>query len=179
MTDVINTTGSPRQPSLRSKVVLGTGVAVIAGVDLVIAARIGDADHPSSTPIAAQYAVSPSHCTQFIALAEAKFGADWKYRLDPRDTTCAAQVQQEWEHQWHARNPVEPVQQPTMTISAPIMPPADDAPPPANARLLNPETYCLNVISLARTRYGSVWANKVSPAEAANCGDQIRHTASQ
>ena len=178
MTEVINTSGTPK-PRLRSRVVLWTGLAVVAGVVLVIAARLGDAGRPASTPAVTQYAVSPSHCTQFIALAEAKFGADWKYRLDPRDTTCAAQVQQEWEHQWLSRNPVEPVQQRTMTISAPVMPPADDAPPAANARMLNPETYCLNVISLARTRYGSDWASKVSPAEAANCSDQIRRAASQ
>ena len=31
-----------------------------------------------------------------------------------------------------------------------------------------------NVISLARSRYGAAWPSKVSPEEAANCGDEIR-----
>ncbi len=156
------------------------GLAAAAGLGLVVVARLGEAiRQPPSGPTVARYGISQSHCTQFIALAKAKFGSDWKYRLDPRDTTCAAQIQQEWEHQWNPRFPSEPLQQPTVTISAPIAPAVDAGPSPIDTHLLNPETYCLNVISLAQARYKTDWALRVTPAEAASCGVQIEKAASQ
>jgi hypothetical protein len=173
--EVTSDTGRRRPNILR-----WAGLAAAAGLALFAAARLGQAiRQPASGPTITQYGASQSHCAQFIALAKAKFGADWKFRLDPRDTTCAQQVQQEWQHEWNARLPVEPMPQSTMTVSTPVAPPVDAAPSPTDARLRNPETYCLNVISLARTRYGPDWAHRVTPDEAANCGTEIQRSASQ
>ena len=173
--EVTSDTASQRPNFLR-----WAGLAVAAGLALFAAARLVQAiRQPANEPTNTQYGISQSHCAQFIALAKAKFGADWKVRLDPRDTTCAQQVQQEWQHDWNARLPVEPMPQSTLIISAPVAPPVDAAPSPTDARLRNPETYCLNVISLARTRYGPDWTHRVTPDEAANCGAAIQRSASQ
>src|SRR5258708_6305621 len=166
--------------SQRPNILRWAGLVAAAGLALFVLVRLGEAlRQPTGGPATAQSGVSQSHCAQFIALAKAKFGADWKVRLDPRDTTCAQQVQQEWQHDWNARLPVQPMPQSTMTISAPVALPADAGPSPSDARLRNPETYCLNVISLARTRYGPDWAHRVTPDEAANCGAEIQKSASQ
>lgn len=167
--------------SLRPKLMRWAGLAVLVGIALLLVARVSDfviRQFPNNATTV-QNGVWPAHCTQFIVLAKAKFGPDWKYRLDPRDMTCAQQIQQEWEHQWNARQDPSQLQQPTMPISAPVAPPTYSAPSPADARLRNPETYCLNVISLARARYGADWAQKVGPAEAANCGAEIQKSAIQ
>lgn len=116
-------------------------------------------------PQSGQSAVSPTHCAAFIALAKTTYGADWKSRLDPTDTTCASDVQQAWEQQRISRDAeVERMSQPAQTtITQPLPPPAQT---PAHARA---ETYCLNVISLAKARYGADWASKLDPAERADC----------
>ena len=79
-----------------------------------------------------QAGVSAGHCAQFITIAKAAYGADWKQRLDPRDTTCAGEVQQQWQYEWNARQPMQPLPPATMTISQPTTTPiaaptSDDA----------------------------------------------------
>lgn len=111
-----------------------------------------------------QSAVSPTHCAEFIALAKATYGPDWKSRLDPSDTTCAGEIQQAWEQQRISRE-AEWMSQPAQTaVTQP--PPAQPSQTPANARA---ETYCLNIISLAKAKYGADWASKLDPAERADC----------
>ncbi|MEQ1867341.1 MAG: hypothetical protein ABL996_22105 [Micropepsaceae bacterium] len=116
-------------------------------------------------PSVTQVSVSPSHCDEFIALAKAKYGAEWKYRLDPRDNTCGPQVQQAWERHWTPRDLPPP--QPLLTAS-------DLAPPiiamPAQRRS---NTYCLNVISLAKAKHGADWATKMDSAERAACAGDV------
>jgi hypothetical protein len=152
-------------------------LAILIGVGLLLVTRVMDALRQptfSGTAVASTGGVSVEHCMQFIAIARAAYGPNWKYRLDPRDTTCAAQVQEQWQHETNVRQPMTPLPSGTMTISQPTQPFADEPAAPTDARTRNPETYCLNVISLARTRYGSDWANRITPDEAAACGDAIR-----
>ena len=148
-------------------------IAVFGAVFLLSVLMIGTGRRLPNHMATSQEAVSTSHCTEFISLAKAKYGSDWKLRLDPRDTTCAQQIQQEWQSQWNPRElPPEPVM-PAMPISEPSAP-SDAGPAPDLARRLNPDTYCLNVISLAKAKYGPDWTQRVSPTEAANCGAQIQ-----
>jgi hypothetical protein len=163
----------------RGSVVRWAALAAVAAVAIVfLGSRLHNAfiQTPNVTPVAAS-SVSSSHCSQFIELAKAKFGPDWKYRLDPRDTTCAQAIQEQWQHEWNARLPIQPTLPPTMPIVTASEPPV--VPSDGEARIRNPETYCLNVISLARSRYGADWASKVSPEGAANCAEEIRRAASQ
>ena len=152
-------------------------VTAMFGIALVLAAALGTALRPAShAPAIVQNGVSSSHCAQFIELAKARFGADWHARLDPRDSTCAQQVQQQWQSDWNPR-PSLPSPQSTLPIVAPETLPID-SPSPADARIRNPETYCLNVIALAQARYGPDWSRKVTPGEASNCEAQIHRMAS-
>jgi hypothetical protein len=63
------------------------------------------------------------------------------------------------------------VVEPTVT---PVAPPAPVfvpvEPQPAVART---ETYCLNIISFAKTKYGADWRSKLTPDEAAACRSRI------
>jgi hypothetical protein len=103
--------------------------------------------------------VAASHCSQFIDLAKLAHGENWRVRLDPRDTTCAQQVKDEWERQKLTRY-VPPPQ--------PLFGPVADAPGAPVARVTRraPETRCLNVISLAKTKYGAEWRSKLVGEEA-------------
>ena len=159
----------------RAKLVRWGGLAILVAAGLILVSRLTEAvRQPSYSASAAQGGISNVHCAQFIAVAKAAYGPDWKVRLDPRDTTCAQEVQQQWQNEWNARQPMQPLPPGTMTINAPTAPIAEQAPTTMDSRIRNPETYCLNVISLARTRYGADWASRVTPEEAANCGEQIR-----
>jgi len=165
----------------RVRILRWVGLALLIAIGLVLVSRISDAllrPRAYTSTVAAQNGISPGHCAQFIAIAKAAYGVDWKQRLDPRDTTCAADVQAQWQNEWSARQPMQPLPPGTMTVNQPTAP-IVDAMPTAESRIRNPETYCLNVISLARTRYGSDWASRVTPEEAANCGDAIRAAASR
>jgi hypothetical protein len=120
-------------------------------------------------PQSGQSAVSPTHCVEFIALAKATYGVQWKSRLDPSDTTCASEIQQAWEQQRISRDAAieaERISQSTPPATTqPSTPPAlTSQAPPARA-----ETYCLNVISLAKAKYGADWTSKIDPAERAAC----------
>lgn len=99
-------------------------------------------------------AVAPAHCEQFIALAKTAHGENWKVRLDPRDTTCDQEVKVEWERQRLTRYvpPPEPLFAP-----APV-----EVAKPQEARASAPATRCLNVVSLARTKYGAEWREKLA-----------------
>jgi len=164
----------------RSAALRWMAFAAIAGVTILFVGSCPhDVVHQATTvgPVEAS-GVSPAHCVQFIELAKAKFGADWKYRLDPRDKTCANSIQEQWQHEWNARLPIQPSLPPTAPFSSPETQPDSEA-AQSEVHIASPETYCLNVISLARSRYGADWASKVSPDEVARCGDAIRQSASQ
>ena len=104
-------------------------------------------------------AVAPSHCEQFIGLARAAYGNNWRVRLDPRDTTCDREVRAAWERQFLPRE--TPVDEPRMVVTPPIVQPQTVADgPEAN-------TYCLNMISLAKAKYGGEWKQKLDPVCAA------------
>lgn len=127
------------------------------------------------------FRISDTHCAEFIALARANFGPDWRYRLDPRDTTCAREVQAEWDRQSSApRQPrvAEPL--PSSSIFGNNQTPdiqdtvdTEAALPPLA------ETQCLNVISLARAKFGPDWPNQVAPADAARCAAPIQKSLGQ
>ncbi len=162
---------------------IAQGIIVIVALLIAyfVVGRVVDAGRRAlSRPTVASDAVL-AHCAQFVVLAKSRYGDDWKFRLDPRDTICAAQVQHEWELQSARRTaPVEPEVQSTYTERATdFPPPADEGPSISEARARNPETYCLNVMSLARTKYGAAWWTQVSSAEAAGCEAQIARAAGQ
>jgi len=145
-------------------------IALLGAVTFLAARAIGVARQQPIAATSTEEAVA-AHCAEFIALAKTKYGADWKFRLDPRDTICAQQTQQEWELQSRTRQvTVEPLPPPT-TIPSVVAPlPVDDA----AARARHPETYCLNVISLAKAKFGSDWNSRVAPDEAAGCATEIQ-----
>jgi hypothetical protein len=165
----------------RTRLLRWVGLAILIGIGLILVSRLSDAllRQPAYTSSeTAQAGIAPGHCAHFITVAKVAYGVDWKYRLDPRDTTCAAEVKQQWQYEWNARQPMQPLPSATMTINQPSQPVVDPGPAASDySRIRNPETYCLNVISLARSRYGSDWANRVTPEEAANCGNAIRVSA--
>ena len=116
-----------------------------------------------------------THCNQFISLAQAKYAADWKFRLDPRDTVCATQIQTEWERQSAERKPkARQESRPTFVENGASTVPVSEVPIDGNeARARNPETYCLNMMSLARTKYGAEWKARLKPEEIAGCEEAV------
>ena len=117
-------------------------------------------------PATIQEAVAPAHCQQFIDLAKTAYGETWRVRLDPRDTTCDQEVKSEWERQKLTRYtpPVEPLVAPApqVTVAAPTAGTAVSASTPA--------TFCLNVVSLAKAKYGEEWRTKLAGEEAKCAG---------
>ncbi len=106
-------------------------------------------------PATIQEAVAPSHCEQFVAIAKAAYGESWRVRLDPRDTTCDREVRAAWESQRVTRAaPV--VESRTIAAPQPVAPPVVEA--------AKDDTHCLNVISLAKARYGEAWRQMIDPA---------------
>ncbi len=148
---------------IRPAIIWGAGAVAILALLYVVFAQVERvvARWPSVT----QVAVSPSHCDAFIALAKAKYGAQWKFRLDPRDKTCGPQVQQAWESQWIPRE--VPAPEPIATASDVA---AQAIAAPRSARS---ETYCLNVVSLAKVKFGADWAAKMDAAERISCAGDI------
>ena len=120
----------------------------------------------SHWPPTIREAVAPSHCEQFITLAKAAYGDDWRVRLDPRDATCANEITAQWQQQWLPRNLPSPE-------PAYILPPQAVAVPTMTAEAHAAGTYCLNVISLAKVRYGADWRTKIDPAAGKSCESQI------
>ncbi len=122
-----------------------------------------------------------AHCTQFVALAKSRYGDDWKFRLDPRDTVCTNQVQLEWEAQILTRaQPVALDARPSfIERAAENPPPADTAPSISASRARNPETYCLNLMSLSRTKYGAQWRTQIPAVEATGCEELFARTAAE
>lgn len=94
---------------------------------------------------------------------------------------CANQVQLEWEAQILTRaQPAAPDTQPGFVARAAESPPPDDTAPTISAsRARNPETYCLNLMSLSQTKYGAQWRSQVSAAEAAGCEELFARTAAE
>ena len=171
--EISHDAGPARGSLLRWTAFAVAGAAIV----ILLGSRLNEAlrQAPAAVGPAEASGVSPAHCAQFIELARAAFGPDWHYRLDPRDTTCANAIQEQWQHEFNARNPIQPTLPPAMPIVA--QPSTPTEPSTTEARIRNPETYCLNVISLARSKYGADWVSKISPEEAANCGDAIRSIA--
>jgi hypothetical protein len=149
--------------AIRPAVIWGAGAIAILALLYVVFAQVERvvARWPSVT----QVAVSPSHCDAFIALAKANYGAQWKFRLDPRDKTCGSQVQQASESQWIPRE--VPAPEPIATASD-LAPQAIGEPRSARS-----DTYCLNVISLAKVKFGADWAAKMDAAERNSCTGDI------
>ena len=161
---------SKRLGTIKPTIKWGLGSLVVLGLLYAIVGRIDHAISRWPTPVA--QAISPTHCAEFIALAKAKYGAEWKARLDPRDTTCVSEVQHEWEQQSIPRpQPIDPTRS---TASQQALPAIYD---PSTLASSSPraETFCLNVISLAKTKYGPDWTRRIEPAAAANCGPQIQN----
>jgi len=145
--------------------VLATLVAL--GMLYLIAGRVERVT--SRWPQGGQSAVSPTHCAEFIALAKTTYGVHWKSRLDPSDKTCASDIQQAWEQQRISRDAEA---QRALEMSQSTQPAATQPSPRALAVGAPParaETYCLNVISLAKAKYGADWASRIDPAERAAC----------
>lgn len=109
-------------------------------------------------------AVAPTHCDQFITLAKEAYGDNWRVRLDPRDTTCDREVRAAWERAFLPR--VTPAIEPQMAIAPVVAPPAAAA-----VEAPEPDTTCLNAISLARAKFGDEWKTKVDPDCAPDIGD--------
>lgn len=115
-------------------------------------------------------AVSPTHCAEFIALAKTTYGLQWKSRLDPSDATCANEIQQAWEQQRISRDAEA---ERALEMSQTTEPSTTQLPPPpaltAQPTTPRADTYCLNVISLAKAKYGADWASRIDPADHAAC----------
>lgn len=156
-------------------------VIAVLGIGYFAASRVIDAgNRVLSGPATSDEAVL-AHCAQFVALAKSRYGDDWKFRLDPRDTVCANKVQQEWEAQILTRaQPAAPDTQPNFVERATEIQTREDTAPSINAsRARNPETYCLNLMSLSRTKYGEHWRTQVSAVEAAGCEEVFAKTAAE
>ena len=113
------------------------------------------------------------HCEQFVEVAKASFGPNWKPRLDPTDPLCASEIQHAWERQRIPRNVaiVEPTPTPVQPVALPKVP---DPPPPKqsatrHAEVAGLDVFCLNTLGLTRTKFGSDWKNYVTSQAAAKC----------
>lgn len=73
-------------------------IIAIGGVGSFLAVRLVDARPAVHTNASMEKSDAVGvHCAQFMALARAQFGTDWRVRLDPSDPLCAEQIQREWE----------------------------------------------------------------------------------
>ncbi len=172
----------PGSGGLRAGPVVWLAGVVIVGVAAFLTARaIDGAGHavmretPSATALSA-------HCSQYIALAKQQYGRNWKYRLDPRSgSICADQVQQAWDTQWRpGADPqsLPPVIEPTEQPLAParqVLVPVEPQP----AHLARSDTYCLNLVSLAKAKHGAGWRETITPEDAAACRVRIEQTLSR
>jgi hypothetical protein len=108
-------------PTLARRLTFAAGFAGVCFLALLMAG-VGQSvvRMPPARPVASTDPAQAAHCSQYIELARKNFGAEWKRRLDPRDTLCAEQVQQAWERDWRPREetPPEPVLQPKIVASA-------------------------------------------------------------
>lgn len=145
-----------------------TLVAVLVGLGIVYLISERVLATVTRWPATIQEAVAPAHCQQFIDLAKTAYGETWRVRLDPRDTTCDQEVKAEWERQKLTRYtpPVEPLVPPAASQVA-------VAPSPPASSVIAPATTCLNVVSLAKAKYGEEWRSKLSGAEAKCAGAQV------
>jgi len=161
--------------AMRGAMLRWLSLAALLGIGVILATRL-DLGRPSvrANEVSHPVSITEAHCAQFIAIAKAAYGANWKYRLDPRDTTCAAEVQAQWQHEWTERQPTTPLPSGTMSVNQPTTPIEEPSTEATDAGVRSPETYCLNVISLARSRYGADWAARVTPEDMARCGDAVR-----
>lgn len=82
----------------------------------------------------------------------------------PGTSVRALQIQTEWERQSAERKPREPeASRPTFVEDRTAAEPVSEAPIDGNAsRARNPETFCLNMMSLARTKHGNAWKGRRS-----------------
>lgn len=124
-------------------------IAVLATVYVfaVVMFGIGQSVSAPARPVALNNPAQSAHCSLFVAHARAKFGLEWKRRLDPSGTACAQQIQEAWERDWSPRKaPPEPVLQPTTTASAAR--PAKVAPLEARPAH-DPENYSLSAAAIS------------------------------
>jgi hypothetical protein len=148
-----------------------TFVAGFAAVCLIAYLMVGVGQSvvrsPSVHPAASHDPAQAAHCSQFIDLARAKFGPEWKRRLDPRDTLCAEQVQAAWERDWQPRQetPPEPVLRPQITAST--APPSKIA-PAQEAPAHGSKTYVLAAVEDADASAAKPAGQDVSAAKPAH-----------
>jgi len=174
MADVAHDTGSG---GLRASAVVWLAAVAIVGAGTFLAARAIDGARPEAVRATPSAEALTAHCAQFIALAKQQYGLNWKYRLDPRNgSICAGQVQQAWDGQW--RPGADPRSLP------PVIEPSEQAPAPAapvfvpvapeRAQMAKSDTYCLNLVSLAKAKYGPGWQNTITSEDAVACGARIQ-----
>jgi hypothetical protein len=156
-----------RLRAVRPALLWGLAAFVAFVMVYLIAGRVERmvANWPHSRPAG----ISPTHCAEFIELAKLAYGTTWKARLDPSDTTCANEIQQAWEQQRISRDAEAEALRAQQSEPPAIAPPAPPPTVPLEARPARAETYCLNVISLAKAKYGPDWMSKLDPAERAAC----------
>jgi len=152
------------------------GVALL-GVGSVVAVRTIDTQRQTPPLLTATTTDMSAHCVQFIALARAAYGESWRVRLDPRDPVCAEQIRQEWASGWVPRETIDESEGLSTPIT--VVPVAVASPAPSSGATQRAGTYCLNVISLAKAKFGPDWSGTITPEESAACQEQIHKALGQ
>jgi hypothetical protein len=149
-------------------------------------------DQAPAPQLSPQDQAMSDHCAVYVALAKTNFGAEWKARL-PAGGPCASAIEQAWAHEQAAATtaiapqPVAPaLLTPQPTTPSLLEPPASATPESAGAanfaatpadsapkrKTESPggrDTYCLNVVYLARSKFGDDWKSHLTPGQAAKC----------
>lgn len=151
--------------------------AALVGVAALVVWQLRTAREHAPVPHATDAQAISQHCEQFVAIAKAGFGPNWKPRLDPSDPLCAAEIQQAWERQRIPRPLAVPPPPGRPALVGPIAPPTPpEAVQPAAPRVVveeketaRVELFCLNVLNLARTKFGDDWRDYLTTHEATTC----------
>jgi hypothetical protein len=175
MAGVVDDTASG---GLRGSPVVWLAALAIVGAGSFLTARAIDGARQAVVRQPTSADALSAHCAQFIALAKQQYGVNWKYRLDPRNgSICAGQVQQAWDRQW--RPGADPQSMPPVIEPDVPPPPAPPAPvfvpvAPERAQVARSDTYCLNLVSLAKAKYGPGWQNTITVEDAEACRARIQ-----
>lgn len=170
------------------------GFAIIAAAT-VFAWQTSGTRSRDTAAVSPQQQATSAHCEQFVTLAKDKFGENWKPHIDTRDPVCANAIEQAWARQEAERataaapQPVTPppvtpsfIDPPTSTTlletAAPTeaaATPVEHAAPAKSESRGRPDTYCLNVLWLARSKFGDDWKAHLTPREATKCAAYGNH----
>jgi len=168
------------------------GVAILAAAAFVVWQLTDTGKRGPANQTLAQ-AIS-EHCAQFVAIAKSSFGPDWKPRLDPRDPLCAHEIQRAWERQHVPRHavpaapltiaPDETAPSSATAPNQPLLIPFRSERARAQGRTASAKaetssasrntTYCLNILGLARSKFGDDWQAGLTQQEAAACGSHAQ-----